>query len=124
MLLNVWRYLLVERLKPSRGIEDYERGDTMQTKMTEGFHVIHDLIKLRWLPEIILSIKQGNVYFNDILRSIQYLSNTELTRKLSVLVERNAVIKDEESASYHLTSFGSDLEHIFRHFEEVGEKYL
>lgn len=95
----------------------------MQTKMTDGFYIIQDMIKLRWVPEIILSIQQGNVYFNDILRSISYLSNTELTRKLSVLVEKKAVEKKEESASYHLTAFGCDLEHIFRHFEEVSEKY-
>lgn len=95
----------------------------MQTKMTDGFYIIQDMIKLRWVPEIILSIQQGNVFFNDILRSISYLSNTELTRKLSVLVEKKAVEKNEESASYRLTAFGYDLEHIFRHFEEVSEKY-
>ncbi|MGX8794499.1 winged helix-turn-helix transcriptional regulator [Fusibacter sp. JL298sf-3] len=97
------------------------------TKMTEGFHMIHDMVKLRWVPEIVASIHQGNHQFNDILRSINYLSNTELSRKLSVLVERNAVFKEASEdpfAGYFLTSFGEDLEHIFHHFEEMSEKYL
>lgn len=95
----------------------------MKTKMAEGFELIHDVIKLRWVPEIITAIHDGHTHYNEILRAISTLSNTELNRKLAVLMERKAIEKIDDKG-YVLSDFGKDLEHIFRHFEEMSEKHL
>ncbi|OZV11236.1 HxlR family transcriptional regulator, partial [Tissierella sp. P1] len=71
-------------------------------------------------------IHLGNQRYSDILRSIPYMSHTELNRKLSILIERNVIDKvvDEENTYYSLLSFGKDLVHIFYHLEDLEEKYF
>lgn len=98
----------------------------MKSRTAEGFQLIHDVIKLRWVPEIIAAINQGHHHYNEILKAIQDLSNTELNRKLAVLLENKAIVKIEnaDQQGYFLSPFGEDLEHIFKHFEDMSEKYL
>ncbi|CAK7039107.1 winged helix-turn-helix transcriptional regulator [Tissierella carlieri] len=98
----------------------------MKNKISNGFQIVQDLIKLRWVPEILKSIHLGNQRYSDILRSIPYMSHTELNRKLSILIERNVIDKvvDEENTYYSLLSFGKDLVHIFYHLEDLEEKYF
>ncbi len=98
----------------------------MNTQMNEGFQLIHDIFRLRWIPEIIGAIAEEKHRYNDIAGHIEYISNTELNRKLALLQERQVIEKlsDEEKEGYYLTQFGKDLNHIFRHFIEMSEKYL
>jgi len=98
----------------------------MSSKVSSGFEILHELIKLRWVPEIIKSISLGNQNYTAILKSIPYMSHTELNRKLNILLKKNVIIKQEEDTNiyYRLNSFGEDLVHIFNHLEELEEKYL
>lgn len=98
----------------------------MASKITNGFQIVQDLIKLRWIPEILKSINLGNKHYSQILRSIPYLSHTELNRKLNILIEKKAIEKVEKDNSiyYFLLDFGKDLVHIFNHFEDIEEKYF
>ena len=90
--------------------------------VSEGFKLIHDIFRLRWIPEIIAVIGLGYHGYNEILGQIEYISNTELNRKLKVLLDRNVIEKREEG--YYLNPFGEDLNHIFNHFSEMSKKYL
>ena len=42
-------------------------------------------------PEILGSIELGNRNYSEILRSIPYLSHTELNRKLKILIEKDVI---------------------------------
>lgn len=98
----------------------------MDPKMSEGFQMIHDVFRLKWIPEIIASIANNNNRYSDIAEQIEYISNTELNRKLSVLQERNVIQKVEQGGKegYYLTEFGLDLNHIFNHFVDMSDKYI
>ena len=98
----------------------------MKKKISNGFKIVHDLIKLSWIPEILKSISYGNHRYSDILNSIPYMSHTELNRKLAVLVEKNVIHKnlDDQTISYSLMEFGNDLVHIFYHLEDLEERYF
>ncbi|NLY85324.1 MAG: helix-turn-helix transcriptional regulator [Tissierellia bacterium] len=96
----------------------------MKNKIFNGFEIVHDLIKLRWVPEILKSISQGNRRYSEILNSIPYMSHTELNRKLAILGEKKVIEKREEDGSYLLLEFGKDLVHIFHHLEDLEEKYF
>ena len=99
----------------------------MKTKVFNGFEIVQDLIKLRWVPEILKSIDLGNQRYSEIQRSIPYISHTELNRKLGILTEKKVidkVVDDSKNTYYSLLSFGEDLVHIFNHLEELEEKYF
>lgn len=98
----------------------------MNQKMSKGFELIHDVFRLKWIPEIIDSIAAENNRYSDIAGNIEYMSNTELNRKLAMLQEREVIVKDiiGGKEGYYLTSFGKDLNHIFNHFIEMSEKYI
>lgn len=91
--------------------------------MENGFEIMHNLIKLKWVPEILESISSGNVRYNELLQNIQGISHTELNRKLTMLGEREAVSKkvNGSNASYHLMPFGEELIHIFNHLKELDD---
>ncbi len=95
------------------------------SQTTEGFKIIQDIIKLKWVPEVLNAIGKDGATYSEILRQVDYLSNTELNRKLAILVERKAVekVEVEGHSRYCLLPFGKDLDHIFRHFREMEEKY-
>ena len=89
------------------------------------FQIVEDLIKLRWVPEILKSLAMGNQRYSEILKSIPDISHTELNRKLIILREKNVIGKEEEGQIvYSLLNFGKDLVHIFDHLEELQEKYV
>ena len=96
----------------------------MKTKIVNGFEVVHDLIKLKWIPEILKSISHGNEKYIEILNSIPYMSHTELNRKLAILVDKEVVEKNNIENKYVLEEFGKDLVHIFYHLEDLEEKYF
>lgn len=116
-------YDIIIRTKRNKNVS---RGENMSNKVSSGFEILHELIKLTWVPEIIKSIALGNENYTTILKSIPYLSHTELNRKLKILLNKNVIIRQEEGSKIHyrLNSFGEDLVHIFNHLEELEEKYL
>ncbi|HHZ13658.1 MAG TPA: helix-turn-helix transcriptional regulator [Clostridiales bacterium] len=97
----------------------------MKSRFIGGLSIVENLIKLRWVPEILGSIELGNRNYSEILRSIPYLSHTELNRKLKILIEKDVIKRVEEGNNtyYTLLDFGRDLVHIFRHLEDLEEKY-
>lgn len=94
----------------------------MNHQMNEGFQLIHDLFRLRWIPEIVQTIDMGESRYSELKRNIGEISNTELNRKLSLLLERQVIQKT--ATGYVLLPFGKDLSHIFNHFMEMSQKYL
>jgi len=91
-----------------------------------GFQLIHELVKHRWIPEILDSIAKGNQGYTQILKDHDYLSKTELNRKLALLVDKKVVEKEvhDNKSLYKLLDLGEDLDHIFKHFEDIGRKYM
>lgn len=98
----------------------------MKTKISSGFEIVEDLIKLRWVPEILKSINSGNQRYSEIKRSIDGISHTELNRKLALLIKKETIMKEEypDRTSYDLLGFGKELVHVFDHLEELQEKYF
>ena len=101
-------------------------GENMKNNISNGFQIIQDLIKLRWVPEILTSIDVGNHRYSEILKSIPHISHTELNRKLLTLMGKNVISKTEndDGRYYSLLDFGEDLVHIFNHLEELQDKYF
>lgn len=97
----------------------------MKNNISSGFQILQDLIKLRWVPEITMSIDEGNHRYTDIKKSIHEISHTELNRKLSILIEKGVILKKDntDNDAYNLLKFGEDLLHIFYHLEDLQEKY-
>lgn len=90
------------------------------------FQIVQDLIKLRWVPEILQSLAAGNRRYTEILKSIPNISHTELNRKLTILREKNVICKksNDKDIEYSLLNLGKDLVHIFNHMEDLQEKYF
>ena len=59
----------------------------MKSEFKTGFQVVQNLIKLKWVPEILESIANGNDRYSDILQSVPKISHTELQRKLNILIK-------------------------------------
>ncbi|NLJ34288.1 MAG: transcriptional regulator [Firmicutes bacterium] len=93
--------------------------------MFSGFQIINDLLRLRWVPEILRSIDFGNHRYIHILESIPNMSHTELNRKLSLLMEKRVIGKEIRGniGKYVLLDFGKDLIHIFHHLEDIQQRY-
>ena len=121
-------YLLIlyDTIQTTKRDKFVRRGEKMKNKVSSGFEIVQDLIKLRWVPEILKSIDLGNHRYSDILKSIPYMSHTELNRKLSILIDRQVIYKqiENDSTQYTLLNFGKDLIHIFYHLEELEDKYV
>ena len=98
----------------------------MTKEMNEGFELIRDIFRLKWIPEIIESISNDHVRYTDISDNIDYISNAELNRKLLILQERHIIVKKslDGKDGYYLTELGEDLDHIFNHFLEMSSKYI
>jgi DNA-binding HxlR family transcriptional regulator len=98
----------------------------MTTKISNGFQIVHDLIKLKWVPEILTAIETGKNRYTELLDGIEYISHTELNRKLSILVDKEVISKstDGRNTNYRLLPFGEDLVHIFHHLENLEERYF
>ena len=60
------------------------------------FQDIQDILKLKWIPEILASIDSGKNSFSVILINIPYISETELNRKIKALLTRHLIQKNEK----------------------------
>lgn len=91
--------------------------------MSEGFRFMQDMIKLKWVPDILFGIEGRSARYTEILEGIPYISHTELNRKLSVLMEHSAIEKIEEDActKYRLLPLGKELVEIFRRLIRLEE---
>ncbi len=80
----------------------------MKNNISNGFQIIQDLIKLRWVPEILKSMEMGNQRYSEILKSIPHISHTELNRKLLALIDKDVISKrdNDEGPYYFLLEFG------------------
>lgn len=98
----------------------------MESNTANGFQIVEDLIKLRWVPEILGTINLGNHRYSEIKVEIDGISHTELSRKLAILVDKTVISKEDspDSSNYVLQEFGKELVHIFEHLEKLQEKYL
>lgn len=86
------------------------------------FEKVKDIIKLRWISEIIFAISFYELSYSELLKEIEYISGTELQRKLNILVS-NQIIKKNESTNrttYNLTSIGRELHVIFLDIFELS----
>lgn len=92
------------------------------SQFKEGFVLIQDVIRLKWVPEILDSLGQGHTNFSSLLDSIPYLSTTELNRKLKFLQDR-AIVEKDKTGEYILLPFGADLLHIFLHLQDLNDRY-
>ncbi len=101
-------------------------GEDMNEKMSEGFQLIHDIFRKKWIPEIIDTIASGNSSYTEIASSIDYISQTELNRKLAMLQDSDVIKKSsvQGKVGYFITPLGNDLNHIFNHFIEISDKYI
>ncbi|MDO5714937.1 MAG: winged helix-turn-helix transcriptional regulator, partial [Tissierellia bacterium] len=88
-----------------------------------GLDFILDIIKPRWVAEILYCLEEDSSSFSHLLEAIPFLNRTELNRKLHFLMERGVIIKSMENhrSSYRLTKLGKDLVHIFHHFVDLAE---
>ncbi|NVF10934.1 winged helix-turn-helix transcriptional regulator [Anaerococcus sp. AGMB00486] len=91
---------------------------------SKGLELIEDLFSKRWVPEIIHSIGIGNNNYKKSLDSISYISHTELSRKIKLLLDYGVIKRDDKDKAYKLTQFGFDVDHVFGHIYDISDKYL
>ena len=91
-------------------------------KFNANFINIQDVLRSKWVPEILISIENGCTSFSSILINVPYLSQTELTRKIKLLLH-NGLIEKAEAGTYALRPFGKDLLHILICIQQLNEKY-
>ncbi len=98
----------------------------MQSDKERGFERVYELIKHRWVLEIIRAISKGHTRYGEILALHPFLSKTELNRKLAMLQAYEVIEKDgsERTAPYRLLSFGEDLEKLHVQMEALGRKFV
>ncbi len=91
----------------------------------DGFEIIHDLIKKRWIPEILSLLAHKSVRYSDISEEIDYISHTELNRKLKLLLSHRCIekVEYENQVNYKITKFGYEIDHIFNHLKKISDSY-
>ena len=73
-----------------------------------GFQLLHGLVKLKWVPEILLTLHEESKSFSHILSAIPLLSPTELNRKLKLL-QQEQIIEKRKDGRYRLLCYGEDV---------------
>lgn len=98
----------------------------MKSSIIQGNEYIQSLIRSKWVPEIIHGLSSENDRFSQLKRYIQEIGDTELKRKLRNLVQAGVVEKSGEghNVRYCLTPFGHELEHLFAHIRDIGNRYV
>ena len=94
----------------------------------EGLRLIESILGGRWSPMILFAIEEGAERFSDIKAGIEYISDTELQRKLNALIQSGLVIKtnppiDTRKSEYRLTDFGGEITHTLRHILSISVKH-
>lgn len=104
------------------------RAGVDQPGLEQGLRLMESIIGGRWNPAILFVIEQGASRYSDIRSSIGYISDTELQRKLNVLLDGKLIEKtmqgaEERSAAYRLTSFGGEITHTLHHIMDISIKH-
>lgn len=86
------------------------------------FQDIQDILRLKWIPEILASIDSGKNSFSVILINIPYISETELNRKIKALLTRHLIQKNEKGL-YELLPLGKSILYTLNHIQRVYQKY-
>ena len=86
------------------------------------FQDIQDILRLKWIPEILASIDSGKNSFSVILINIPYISETELNRKINALLTRHLIQKNEKGL-YELLPLGKSILYTLNHIQRVYQKY-
>lgn len=75
----------------------------------------------RWLPFILIELKNGAARFTDLHERFEYLTATQLTRSLKKGIEYNYLVRENDR--YQLTELGQDIVSLVIKLEEIEEKY-
>ena len=86
------------------------------------FQDIQDILRLKWIPEILASIDSGKNSFSVILINIPYISETELNRKIKALLTRHLIQKNEKGL-YEFLPLGKSILYTLNHIQRVYQKY-
>ncbi|MGL4590146.1 MAG: hypothetical protein ACRCUP_07905 [Mycoplasmatales bacterium] len=77
----------------------------------------HKILKHKWLSPIIKLLKiNKSLSFTDLLQSIAYISNGQLSKNLSFAIEKKLIDRDENG--YYLTNNGHQLYEIIKLMDE------
>lgn len=97
-----------------------------EQKRRLGFERVQEVMKHRWVPEILTCIGSGEGRYSEILEKYPFLSKTELNRKLALLKNCHAIEKSDDHMHlpYTLLDFGEDLLKLIESIEAVGSKYV
>jgi len=110
-------------------MSQYDDFQSTQTAGLEGgLRLMESIIGGRWNPMILFVMEQGARSYTDIRNSIAYISDTELQRKLSSLIESRLIMKESSPdeprrAEYLLTGYGKDITHILHHIMDISIKH-
>lgn len=91
--------------------------------MTDSYRYVQDILKLRWVAEVVEVMAEGGSHYSSITGRIDYLSHTELNRKLAILLDRQMVVRQADG-SYHLTDKGWQLYAIIQQIEIAGQQMM
>lgn len=100
-----------------------------EPKLEQGLRLMESIIGGRWNPMILFAIENGFSRFTDIKNDITYISDTELQRKLSALIQSQLIVKitaeeDARKSEYQLTSFGGEITHTLHHIMNISLNHL
>ena len=109
-------------------MEEFNRlPDFDEKELEEGLKLMESIIGGRWNPLILFELEEGAKTYTDIKNSIDYISDTELQRKLSALMDNKLVKKDSmneaRKGEYTLTPYGVDIAHTLRHIMDISVKH-
>lgn len=91
--------------------------------LNKEFEFIHSIIKKQWVIEIITSLNEKPKKYTNLLSQLEYISKTELNRKLKLLLQNNVINKDDGD-HYVLEPLGKDLVSLSQLIHKIGRSYL
>ncbi len=103
-------------------------GSFEEPQFEWGLRLMESIIGGRWNPMILFALESGPCRFSDLKSRIEFISDTELQRKLgalmgSGLVVRNSNDEDTRKGEYILTGFGGEIAHTLRHILVISQKH-
>ncbi len=98
-----------------------------EQELEQGLKLMESVIGGRWNSLILFQLEQGRKSYTDIRNSIDYISDTELQRKLNTLIDSKLVKKgdglDAKKREYALTPYGEDITHTLHHIMDISLKH-
>jgi DNA-binding HxlR family transcriptional regulator len=99
-----------------------------EPQLSHGLRLMEGIIGGRWNPMILFAMEQGARSYTDIRKSIAFISDTELQRKLNSLIESRLIMKENtpdepRKTEYLLTGYGKDITHILHHIMDLSIKH-